>query len=50
MSKVNDIKEPYKKLWKSFFNSIAIKERENLKLQRQHCPLRRRKYMTEFME
>lgn len=50
MSKVNDIKEPYKKLWKSFFKSISIKERENLKLQRQHCPLRRRKYMTEFME
>lgn len=47
--KTNDIKAPYKKLWKVFFNHISIKERENLKLQRQHCPLRKRKYMTEFM-
>ncbi len=33
------------KLWNTFFNTIAIKERENYKLQRQMMPLRFRKYM-----
>ena len=50
LSATHDIRSPYKKLWKSFFESISVKERENLKLQRQHCPIRKRKYMTEFTE
>jgi probable DNA metabolism protein len=50
LSATHDIRSPYKKLWKSFFDSISVKERENLKLQRQHCPIRKRKYMTEFTE
>jgi len=38
----------YQKLWKVFFKSISIKERENIKLQNHHVPGRYRKYMTEF--
>jgi len=35
-------------LWVAFFNTIAIKERKNYKLQRQHIPLYFRKSITEF--
>lgn len=38
----------YVKLWKGFFDSIAIKERESYERQRQHLPLHYRKYVTEF--
>jgi len=38
----------YVKLWKGFFDSIAIKERESYERQRQHIPLRYRSHMTEF--
>lgn len=34
-------------LWRLFFNSIAIKERINPKLQRSNLPLKYRKHMTE---
>lgn len=40
--------ESYQKLWKVFFKSISIEERENLQLQSQHVPRRYRKHMTEF--
>ena len=40
--------EDYESLWKSFFHSISIKERENYKLQRNMLPLRYRSNMTEF--
>ena len=49
-TKLNDIKNPYSKLWKVFFENISIEERENVNLQRQNCPLRKRKYMTEFID
>lgn len=39
--------EFYQKLWKSYFNHINIKERKNLKLQRQHMPRRFWKYLPE---
>lgn len=39
----------YMKLWKGFFDSIAIKERESYERQRQHLPLHYRKKMTEFL-
>lgn len=39
----------YKDLWKVFFENIAVRERINLKLQRNNLPLRYRKDMTEFM-
>lgn len=40
--------EEYADLWKTFFHSISIKERENYVCQRGHLPLRFRSYMTEF--
>lgn len=38
----------YERLWKTFFRTIAIKERENNKCQRNMCALRYRDYMVEF--
>ena len=35
-------------LWKDFFNTIGIKERENYQCQRNLMPLWYRKHMTEF--
>ena len=40
--------DEYTDLWKIFFESIAIKERENLKLQRSLFPLWTRKHAVEF--
>jgi probable DNA metabolism protein len=40
--------EKFQKLWKSFFNAVSIKERENLKLQQNQVPLIYRTYMSEF--
>ena len=37
----------FQKLWKTYFKSLTIKERINLKLQRQHLPKRYWKYLTE---
>lgn len=41
--------EFYQKLWKSYFTSINIQERKNLKLQRQHLPRRFWKFLPEMM-
>ena len=38
----------FQKLWSSFFNSVSIKERTNLKLQQNLVPLIYRTYMNEF--
>ena len=38
----------YASLWKAFFYSVSIRERENYVCQRGHLPLRFRSYMTEF--
>lgn len=38
----------YERLWKIFFNTIAIEERKNYKCQRNMCALRYRDYMVEF--
>lgn len=38
----------FQDLWKGFCNSISIKERENIKLQKQNLPLRFQKDMVEF--
>ncbi len=40
--------EFYQKLWKSYFQNINIKERKNLRLQRQHMPRRFWKYLPEI--
>ncbi|WP_372933545.1 TIGR03915 family putative DNA repair protein [Mariniphaga sediminis] len=37
----------YQTLWKSYFQNISIKERKNLRLQRQHMPRRFWRYLTE---
>lgn len=42
--------EEYVLLWKIFFDSIAIKERKNLNLQRNNLPKKYRNNMTEFLE
>lgn len=39
-----------KDVWNTFVDSISIKERENLKLQRNMCPLRYREFMPEFQK
>ena len=38
----------FQKMWKEYFKSVTIKERINLKLQRQHMPQRYWKYLTEM--
>lgn len=40
--------EVFEELWKTFHRTIAIKERENPRCQRNMLPLRFRKYMTEM--
>ena len=40
--------EFFQELWKAFFTSISIKERENKNLQRNLLPLHFRKHITEF--
>ncbi len=37
----------FQDLWKQYFKSISIKERKNLKLQKQHMPKRFWKFLTE---
>ena len=39
----------YRELWKRFYHSISIKERENPKLRMQHMPKRYWSHMTEFL-
>lgn len=42
------LQDDYEQLWKTFYDSIAIKERKNLNLQRNNLPKRFRSNMTEF--
>ena len=37
----------FQELWKGYFKAMTIKERINLRLQRQHMPKRFWKYLTE---
>ena len=39
----------YRDMWRTFFDAIAIKERENYKCQRTLFPIWMRKHVTEFM-
>lgn len=48
LEKVSDEEEEFEMLWKGFCKSISIKERENIKLQKQNLPLRFQKDMVEF--
>ena len=47
-SRVTEEQRKYEERWRGFFNSIAIKERENPRLQQTHLPKRYRREMTEF--
>ncbi len=40
----------YRKMWKTFYDTIAIKERENPVCRRSHMPMRYWTQMTEFRE
>lgn len=40
----------YVKLWKGFFESVSIKERESYERQRQHLPLHYRTHIIEFQK
>jgi len=40
----------FRELWQTFFDTIAIRERANKKLQRNLIPLHFRKHVTEFMK
>ena len=44
---LNEREEKYQVLWKSYFDNINIKERQNLRLQRQHMPKRFWKFLPE---
>ena len=48
MNQLSNSELEFEQLWKGFCKSISIKERENLKLQRQNLPLRFQKDMVEF--
>lgn len=42
-----DKEKDYQKLWKEYFNTIAIKNKINPKLQKQHMPIRYWKHLVE---
>lgn len=44
---IADDEKLFQELWKGYFKALTIKERLNLKLQRQHMPRRFWKYLTE---
>lgn len=50
LKQLDNTHEEYSDLWKVFFESISIKERENKKLQTNNLPLRFRNHMTEFTD
>jgi len=47
LPKLSEDEELVRSLWRTFFNTIAIEARVNLKLQRNFMPLRYRRNMTE---
>lgn len=48
--KLEQTRDEFIDLWKEFFRTIAIKERENYRCQRNLIPLWMRKHAVEFME
>jgi probable DNA metabolism protein len=45
--KMDDYEAAFQKLWKEYLAAVTIRERKNLKLQRQHMPKRFWKYLIE---
>lgn len=50
LSRTEQMSDPCRLLWKSFFEAVSIKERENERLQRSLFPLWARKHATEFRD
>lgn len=48
LTKTEKLNDEYTDLWKIFFDTIAIKERENPKCQLSHSPLWARKHIIEY--
>lgn len=48
--RTDNIRDEYSSMWKTFFDTIAIKERTNKKCQQTLLPLWMRKHMIEFMD
>ena len=48
MAQPDETEANYRRLWHRFYDTIAIRERENLKLQQSNLPKRYRNTMTEF--
>ena len=48
--KHSESEEKFKKLWREFFDTVAIESRKNDKLQKSLTPLLYRTYMTEFLD
>lgn len=48
MAQPDEAEAAYRRLWKRFYDTIAIRERENPRCQRTNLPLRYRSTMTEF--
>lgn len=46
--KVSEREKQFQDMWKGYFEHISIKERENLRLQRQFVPVRYRQHIVEF--
>lgn len=50
LPRYSEDEQAYRALWKLFFNTIAIKERINPRLQMQHVPKKYWKYLTEMRQ
>lgn len=48
LKQTEEYPDEYRKLWKTFFDTIAIEQRENRKCQMNHIPLWKRKHTVEF--
>lgn len=48
LRKTEDYEDEYTDMWKTFFNTIGIKERENYICQRNMFPIWKRKHVVEF--
>lgn len=48
VKELSEKEEEYERLWKGFFQSVSIRERENPRCQKNHLPLRYRDEMPEF--
>ena len=48
LAETEEVNDEFTDLWKTFFDTIAIEERKNEKLQRNMFPLWTRKHVVEF--